>query len=63
VGRGLAEPLIFSGSFDARLSARGRFEKIPNCAAANFLPKEETRDVSSISITPVAEVTGEFIAL
>jgi hypothetical protein len=37
-------------------------EKIPNCTAANFLPKDETI-ARRYALWPVAEVAGEFIAL
>jgi hypothetical protein len=39
-------------------------ENVPNCFAANFPPKDEkSDDSSSNAIGPVAELTGEFIAL
>jgi hypothetical protein len=39
-------------------------EKVPNCSAANFLPKDEIATIARrYDHGPVAEVAGEFITL
>jgi hypothetical protein len=39
-------------------------EKVPNCFAANFPPKTKHATIARrYALRPIAEVTGEFIAL